>query len=498
MPNKKTEKSQSYMERLRFDPRMMGSAVAKYISNIRLVILIAVTISLLGVMSYLSLPKRLNPEVKIPIVTVQTILPGAGPEDVESLVTIPLEDEVRGVKGVDTVSSFSQNNVSYITAQFFSTVDGEKAKVDVQTAIDSVTGLPSNATTPVVKVLDFEDTPIWTFAVTTDQQVPDLMSFTDELKNKIDDLPKIDRVVTSGFETQEIVITVTPEKVQEFGLNPLALSQSIQKGIASYPAGSITANDHQYSLTIDPSILTIDSHSKAENLGAAAWAESNKKMFVPQSCDSDVGDVAVTTDVASTIVTNAYRYTFMLYNGNDTKAFAGFGLLCGRYAACPIPGNETWALKSIAGVATDALPQAFINAATAASKRATVYVLQNSVAVTQSGVNGQMGSGEWADVVRGVDWLATSVQIRLFARMVNAPKVAYTDAGADSLAGTVEAVEREAVGYSILDSFTTPAGPKVATIDSTTRGQRSYGPITGSARLSGAIHKASVSLSVTP
>ncbi len=258
MPNKKTEKSQSYMERLKFNPQMMGSAVAKYISNIRLVILIAVTISLLGVMSYLSLPKRLNPEVKIPIVTVQTILPGAGPEDVESLVTIPLEDEVRGVKGVDTVSSFSQNNVSYITAQFFSTVDGEKAKVDVQTAIDSVTGLPSNATTPVVKVLDFEDTPIWTFAVTTDQQVPDLMSFTDELKNKIDDLPKIDRVVTSGFETQEIVVTVSPEKVQEFGLNPLGLSQSIQKGIASYPAGSITANDHQYSLTIDPSILTID------------------------------------------------------------------------------------------------------------------------------------------------------------------------------------------------------------------------------------------------
>jgi hypothetical protein len=267
--------------------------------------------------------------------------------------------------------------------------------------------------------------------------------------------------------------------------------QSADGGIAA-DLNAVYAEDPNFSG------FDIDSHSKAENLGAAAWAESNKKMFVPQSCDSDVGDVAVTTDVASTIVTNAYRYTFMLYNGNDTKAFAGFGLLCGRYAACPIPGNETLALKSIAGVATDALPQAFINAATAASKRATVYVLQNSVAVTQSGVNGQMGSGEWADVVRGVDWLATSVQIRLFARMVNAPKVAYTDAGADSLAGTVEAVEREAVGYSILDSFTTPAGPKVATIDATTRGQRSYGPITGSARLSGAIHKASVSLSVTP
>ncbi len=258
MPIKKTEKPKSYLERLQFDPKLLSSPVAKYISNIRVVILIAVSISLLGFMSYLNLPKRLNPEVKIPIVTVQTVLPGAGPDDVESLVTIPLENEVRGVKGVDTVSSFSQNNVSYITAQFFSNVDGEKAKVDVQDAVNTVHGLPANATTPSVSQLDFENTPIWTFAVTTSQQVPDLMSFTDELKRKITDLPKVDRVVTSGFETQEIDISVTPEKVQEYGLNPLVLSQTIQKGIASYPAGSITANDHQYSLTIDPSIVSID------------------------------------------------------------------------------------------------------------------------------------------------------------------------------------------------------------------------------------------------
>lgn len=256
MPTAK-QPTKSYMERLQFDPKLLSSNIAAYIANIRVVILLMLTIGLLGVMSYLSLPKRLNPEVKIPIVTVQTILPGAGPEDVESLVTIPLENQVRGVTGVDTVSSFSQNNVSYITAQFFSNVDADKAKSDTQAVVDSVTDLPANAVRPVVKKLDFEDQPIWTFAVTTSQQLPDLMSFSDELKRKIKDIPKVDRVITSGYETQEIDITVSPEKVQEFGLNPLALATAIQKGIASYPAGSITANNHQYSLTIDPSITSI-------------------------------------------------------------------------------------------------------------------------------------------------------------------------------------------------------------------------------------------------
>jgi len=258
MSKKKNSQPKSYLDRLRFDPLLLKSGVAKYINNIRLVILLTVTISLLGFISYLNLPKRLNPEVKIPIVTVQTILPGAGPDDVESLVTKPLEDQVRGVKGLDTVSSFSQNNVSYITAQFVSSVPVDKAKDDVQAAVDSVQGLPSNAQSPVVQSLDFDDTPIWTFAVTTDQELPDLMSFSDELKRKINDLTKVDRVITSGFETQEVVISITAEKIQEYRLNPVALSQSIQKGLASYPAGSVTANSHQYSLTIDPTIVTVD------------------------------------------------------------------------------------------------------------------------------------------------------------------------------------------------------------------------------------------------
>jgi multidrug efflux pump subunit AcrB len=113
MPKKTTNKkpsgiidsAQSYLQRLKFDPKLENGIVAKYISNIRIVMLLIITIILLGVMSYISLPKRLNPEVKIPIVTVATVLPGAGPQDVESLVTIPIEDKVRNLKGIEAITS---------------------------------------------------------------------------------------------------------------------------------------------------------------------------------------------------------------------------------------------------------------------------------------------------------------------------------------------------------------------------------------------------------
>ncbi len=261
MPSKTRQSSQerlSYLERLHFDPRLAGSLVAKYLTNIRLVMLLILTIVLLGSVAYLDLPKRLNPEVKIPIVTVVTVLPGAGPEDVEKLVTIPLEDELQGLSGIDVLNSTSQSNVSFITIQFFSSVDGEKAKNDAQSAVDTVSDLPENAQTPKVAVLDFEDQPIWQFVLTTQKGYPDLMNFADRLQQEIDALPKVDRVVTTGFDTHEIVVEVNPDQLATYKLNPFELSQAIKKARSSYPAGTVTSDQNTFSLTIDPQLETID------------------------------------------------------------------------------------------------------------------------------------------------------------------------------------------------------------------------------------------------
>ena len=90
---KKLSESVSYLNSLSFDNRLLSSIQARYISQVRFVILLIASIILLGIVSFTQLPRRLNPEIKIPIVTVITALPGGTPEDIESLITIPLEDE---------------------------------------------------------------------------------------------------------------------------------------------------------------------------------------------------------------------------------------------------------------------------------------------------------------------------------------------------------------------------------------------------------------------
>ncbi len=263
MPAQKNTE-QSYLGRLKFDPKLLASPVAKYLSNIRLVILLVLTICLLGAFSYLNLPKRLNPEVEIPIVTVITVIPGASPEDVEQLVTIPLENELKGAENLDQITSVSNENVSVITLQYLSTVSRDVAEDDTQKLVDNVTNLPEDANEPQVRALDFEDTPIWTFAITSGEDLSSLMAFSDELKQKIEDLPKVDRVDISGFENQEVVVTLNPDKVRQYGLNPLVLSQAIQKGAAAYPAGSVTTGRNNFALTINPSITTIEDLRKIQ------------------------------------------------------------------------------------------------------------------------------------------------------------------------------------------------------------------------------------------
>ncbi len=249
---------QSYLTRLKFDPKLLLGPVASYLKNFRITILITLSIVFLGIISYLNLPKRLNPEVKIPIVTVVTVLPGAGPEDIESLITIPIENALQSLKGLDTLSSSSSDNVSVISVQFTSSTDRDKAKDDVQSAVDGVNTLPSDAQDPQVAAIDFENQPVWQFALSGNSDIASLQTFAKQLEDRLEDDPKIDHVSVAGLEEQEIVVELSEEKVANLGFNPLVVSQAIRAGISSYPAGTIDTVRNTYALTINPQIESVN------------------------------------------------------------------------------------------------------------------------------------------------------------------------------------------------------------------------------------------------
>ena len=250
--------SSEYLKRLKFDSNLKKGFIARYLTNPRLIILLTLSVILVGIFSYLSLPRNLNPEIKIPIVIVSTVLPGAGPQDIEKLVTIPIEDTVTGLDNVKSVNSSSQDSISVVQLEFESGVNPDKARTDVQAAVDNAQ-IPEDATDPRIQKLDFENQPVWQFAlISTNNDSPSLIRFAKRLKDEISDLASVDSVNTSGIDEQEVSVVIKPESISSYGLSTQQIAQIIKSSIASYPAGSIQTNNLSFTLTIDPIATSVD------------------------------------------------------------------------------------------------------------------------------------------------------------------------------------------------------------------------------------------------
>jgi HAE1 family hydrophobic/amphiphilic exporter-1 len=252
------EKVQSFIHQLKFDPKLEKSPIASYLFNPRLAILFVMLIIIVGMYSFINLPRTLNPDIKIPIVIVSTVLPGAGPKDIESLVTIPVEDSLNSLTKVKIMTSTSNDSVSVVTLEFESGVDPDKAKSDVQSAVDGITDLPSDAQTPNVIKLDFTHTPVWTFALAGNKDLGSLDRYAQTLQKKIKDLDTVDSVTLSGFQEEEVQITVTPASATTYKLNPFSLMAAVQTSLKAFPAGSVQTGNNTFAVSIDQTVTSLD------------------------------------------------------------------------------------------------------------------------------------------------------------------------------------------------------------------------------------------------
>lgn len=247
----------TYLKKLRFDPALLQSFVAKYILNIRLMILLVISIVVWGIFGYVNLPRRTNPEVEIPYIFVSTILPGANAEDVEQLVTVPVEDAIEGIDRISRLTSTSSDNSSFVVVEFESSVNPKEARDEVQSAVDTV-NLPENALDPNVIDLDFENFPVWTFTVTSNTDTATLIRFAEELQERLEEESMISRASVTGVELQEFQILIKPELMNQLGLDPMSLSQTIKSEITSYPSGSVTSGDTNHGVSLDPVVNSVE------------------------------------------------------------------------------------------------------------------------------------------------------------------------------------------------------------------------------------------------
>jgi len=144
--------------------------IAKFAVNRRVAVsMIALAIVVLGIFAIPRLPIALLPDFTQPVVTVSVNYPNVGPEQMETLITRPIENAVSRVNGIQQINSSSAEGVSTITAQFFFGTNIDTAAVDVQEQVDRIWGnLPNDPTLqrPVITKFDSNSLPVVRLFVT--------------------------------------------------------------------------------------------------------------------------------------------------------------------------------------------------------------------------------------------------------------------------------------------------------------------------------------------
>lgn len=234
--------------------------------------------------------------------------------------------------------------------------------------------------------------------------------------------------------------------------------------------------------------VLMTSFSTLEAVALAAAVEADRKILGLLTSDSDVlSDGA--GNLAETLEGAGYHRTYLLYSADNFD----YGQAAWMGKQFPKdPGSSTWAFKSLAGVTYDTLSDTQIG--NLEGNHANHYTQTKGLSMV---LQGEMASGRFIDITRGIDWLTVRMQERILQLLANSDKIPFTSSGITALENEVRAQLQEAVGNNVITSDYTVTPPAIEDVSSTDKANRVLGDLDFSATLAGAIHQVTINGSVS-
>lgn len=195
----------------------------------------------------------LFPDVNIPVVVVQTIYPGAGPEEVEEQISRRLEDEISSIGGLKRVSSNNYDSLSIVIAEFNLSTDIKYAEQQVRNHTDRIRNdFPDEAKEPVVTRIDPADSPISRIAVFADLPPADLYDLADQtIKTDLSRVEDVGQVSILGGTKREIQIQLDRKKLNEYKISALQVASSLRNSGKNIPVGNVEKRELDLSHRLD-------------------------------------------------------------------------------------------------------------------------------------------------------------------------------------------------------------------------------------------------------
>ncbi len=223
------------------------------VNNVTSVLVIIFLLVVLGLGSYMAMPKENFPEIKIPQVYVGVPYPGNSPLDMENLVTRPIEKELNSINGVDKITSTSIQDYATIIVDFNMDMPVDEAVLDVKDAIDRAspdlpTDLPSE---PNVFELDFSDLPILNVNISGYEDLDILKSYAEYLQEEIEKLPEVSSVDIRGVPEKEVSVNVDLHKLEARNLNFGDIEGAIARENITMSGGDVLMNQSNRNVRVD-------------------------------------------------------------------------------------------------------------------------------------------------------------------------------------------------------------------------------------------------------
>lgn len=263
------------------------------------VVLCLITIAYFGIQSLLGTKIELTPEMELPMLVVGTVYAGASPDDISELITMKQEDAISSLDGVDTVQSFSQENVAVVLVQYKYGTNMDTAYINLKKAIDGIRSqMPDDIEEPNIIEMDMNAQPVVTLAV-SGQVDENLYTYVDNnIVPQFEKLSSVGEVSLSGGQSSYIRVELIPEKLEQYHLSMSAVAQLVGAADFTIPAGDVSVGRQDLDVSVG------NDYDDAESL---------KSIALPLAG----GDVIHLSDVANVYSALNDADSIGRYNGND-------------------------------------------------------------------------------------------------------------------------------------------------------------------------------------
>jgi len=209
-------------------------------------------IVLLGFVSLKELSVDLLPDISYPKLSVVTQYSGVAPEEVETLITAPLESAVSRIPGLRSVESVSKEGISYMTLEFSWGTDMDFALLHTREKLDNAQPLlPEDVEEPTIIPLDPASKPVLVLSISGKRSLLELKDFSEELiKPRLEQIDGIGSAEIAGGVEREIHVEIKPELLSLYGLSIDQIAQRIDDYNRNLQGGTIRKGRFKYALRV--------------------------------------------------------------------------------------------------------------------------------------------------------------------------------------------------------------------------------------------------------